>query len=382
MNTLEIARTKARVQYPKARGQPARRDGKTPQSGTAARQRAKHEGPTGGGACRTGQGPRRRVTASRPNNNDGAAPARRPRRKTGTLVAERGATAEHARLRTRRVARPRHAGRGEIRREEVLNTIAAKESKAGTLIGELERLDMSEELDDLEMRRLAREARSLMASDATGAHAVLGGIAGVEGDAAKVHEHYRAALQLSNRHSVVLGNYATALGRAGEFDEAFPTIMEAHRRAPDDARLLSNAIILAIEGGRFTESVPLYDAWNRLQPKRRHDYESAARKAADAAKRRKFTEAAVRKVVRLAHGVRVAAKVRHAASTLRGVFGEPDRFSLSVYVRSTPRRAVELGNEFVEQVVADESLMSDPGLMVTVMFKGTTIDGSDSRAAP
>ena len=214
--------------------------------------------------------------------------------------------------------------RGENWREEALNTTAAKANKASALIEELERLEVSEKLDDLAARRLSREARSLMASDATGAHTVLGGIAGVEGDAAKVHEHYRAALQLSDRHPAVLSNYATALGRAGEFDEAFPTIMEAHRRAPDDASLLSNAIILAVHGGRFTESVPLYDAWNRLQPKRRHEYESAARKAADAAKRRKFTEAAVREVVRVAHEVRVAAKVRHAASTMREVFGEPD----------------------------------------------------------
>ena len=258
-----------------------------------------------------------------------------------------------------------------------MSTTAAKESKAGTLIRELERLDMSEVLDDLEVRRLAREARSLMASDAAGAHSVLGGIAGIEGDAAKVHGHYRAALRLSDHNLLVLCNYATALGRAGDFDEAFPTIMEAHRRAPDDANVLSNAIILAIEGGRFTESVQLYDAWNKLQPGQCHEYESAARKAADAAKRGKFSDAAVRKVVRLAHGVRVAAKVRHGTSTLREVFGEPDRFSHSVYVRSTPRLAVELGNEFVERVVADESLMSDPGLMVTVMFKGTTIDGSD-----
>ena len=263
-----------------------------------------------------------------------------------------------------------------------MNGTAAKASKAGALIGELERLDMSEELDDLEVRRLACEARSLMASDAAGAHTVLGGIAGIEGDAAKVHEHYRAALQLSDRHHVVLSNYATALGRAGEFDEAFPTIMEAHGRVPDDASLLHNAIVLAVDGGRFTESVPLLDSWNRLQPRRSHGYESAARKAADTAKRRKFTEAAVREVVRLAHGVRVAAKVRHAASNLREVFGEPGRFSLNVYVRSTPRRAVELGNELVERVVTDGSLMSDPGLMFTVMFKGTTIDGSDSRAAP
>ena len=95
-----------------------------------------------------------------------------------------------------------------------MNTTAAKANKANALIEELERLEVSEKLDDLAVRRLSREARSLMASDATGAHTVLGGIAGVEGDAAKVHEHYRAALQLSDRHPAVLSNYATALGRA------------------------------------------------------------------------------------------------------------------------------------------------------------------------
>ena len=211
---------------------------------------------------------------------------------------------------------------------------------------------------------------------------VLGGIAGIEGDATKVHEHYRVALGLSNRRAAVLSNYATALGRAGEFDKAFPAILEAYRSAQDDATLLSNAIFTAVHGGLFTECVPLYDAWNKLQPKRRHEYESAARKAADAARKGKFTEAAVCEVVRLAHEVRVAAKVRHATSTVHEVLDEPDRFSFSVYVRSTPEEAVELGNEFVEHVVADSALMSDPGLMFTVMFKGTTINGGHSRATP
>ena len=106
---------------------------------------------------------------------------------------------------------------------------------------ELERLDTSERLDDLEMRRLARDANALMPSDPAGAHTVLGGIAGIEGDAAKVHEHYRVALHYSQRELAVLNNYAIALGRAGKFEEALPVIMEAHERAPDDALVLKSA---------------------------------------------------------------------------------------------------------------------------------------------
>ena len=64
------------------------------------------------------------------------------------------------------------------------------------------------------------------------------------------------------------------------------------------------------------------------------------------------------------------------------VFGEPDSFSFAVHVRSTPREAIEVENEFVERVVADASLMTDPGLMFTVSFRGTTINGSDGRATP
>ena len=262
-----------------------------------------------------------------------------------------------------------------------MNTTAAKASKASDLIDELERLDVSERLDDLAIRRLSREARALMPSDATGARTVLGGIAGIEGNAAKVREHYRVALEHSQRNLSVLSNYATALGRAGELDEAFPTIMEAHQRAPDDVVLLKNAMFVAIQGGRFSESLTLYEAWNRLQPVEPFEHESAVRKAADAAGRGVFTEEAVRKVLGLAHEVRVAAKVRYAGFAMQEVFGEPDRFNFTVYMRSTPRRAIELEDEFVERVVTDAPLMADPGLMFVLMFKGTTVDGGDSRAA-
>ena len=221
-----------------------------------------------------------------------------------------------------------------------------------------------------------------MASDPTGAHTVLGGVAGINGDATKVHEHYRAALHLSQRELAVLNNYAIALGRAGKFDEALPAIMEAHQRAPDDALVVKNATIVAVQGGRFTESLPLYEAWNRLRPADPLQHESAARKAADAAKRGAFTEAAVGKVLHLAHEARIKARVRSAGFSIDAVFGEPDNFSFAVHLRSTPRDAIEVENEFVERVVADASLMTDPGLMFTVSFRGTTINGGDGQATP
>ena len=259
---------------------------------------------------------------------------------------------------------------------------AAKATKAGALIDELERLDFSEALDDLAIRRLSRDARALMPVDAMGAHTVLGGISGIEGDAVGVREHYRIALELSRRNPSVLGNYATALGRAGELDEAFPAVMEAHRRAPDDLTLLGHAILVAMQGAWFREGLRLCETWNKLRPDHPVELEPVMRGAADAVRRGAFTEEGARKVLCLAHEIRVAAKVRYAGTAVRAVFDEPDRFSFTLYVRTDTRHAVELEARFVECVVTDVQLMADPGLMFVPMFKGTTVDGGDSRTVP
>ena len=119
---------------------------------------------------------------------------------------------------------------------------AAPARKADALIGALVELDCSEIMDDLALNRLAREAQALMKSDATGARIVLGGIAGIEGDAAKVREHYGVALRLSARNGHVLANYATALTKVGRMDDAFEAIMEVCERHPADASILREAI--------------------------------------------------------------------------------------------------------------------------------------------
>ena len=262
-----------------------------------------------------------------------------------------------------------------------MSATTAKATRASALIDELQRLELSEAFDELAVRRISREARALMSHDAMGAHTVLGGIAGIHGNEEKVREHYKIALEVSGRAPTVLANYATALGRAGELDEAFPAMMEAHQRAPDDIGLLRGAIFMGIQGGWFEESLGLYKTWNRLQPTCPFEHEPVVTKAADAARRGVFTERSVRKVMGLAHEVRVEAKARYAGFALHAVFGETDRFSATMYVRTTPRHAVELESEFVERVVSDAELMKDPGLMFVPMFTGTTVNGSDRRTA-
>ena len=104
-------------------------------------------------------------------------------------------------------------------------------------------------------------------------------------------------------------------------------------------------------------------------------------KAADAARRGVFTQESVRKVMCLAHQIRLEAKARYAGFAIHAVFGEPDRFSATMFVRTTPRRAIEIETKFVERIVTNAQLMKDPGLMFVPMFKGTNGDAGDSRTA-
>ena len=185
---------------------------------------------------------------------------------------------------------------------------ATKVRKANTLIDILENLTASKTLDEMATRRLAREARALMDSDASGAHTVLGGIASLEGNAAKVHEHYETAVRLSSQRNPTLANYATALTNIGEMDEAFRTILKAHEAAPDDLEFLDAAIGIAGEGAKFCQIRVLDERRKKLRPNERKNEETCTR-AAEAIDRGAFTERGAQEVARIAHQMGVAPKL-------------------------------------------------------------------------
>ena len=257
---------------------------------------------------------------------------------------------------------------------------ATKARKANALIVTLAKLHRNEVLDDLALARLAREAQGLMKSDPAGAHMVLGGIAGIEGDVTRVCKHHEIALKLSGRSSQTLTNYAAALINVGEMNEAFTTIMEAHDRARGDLRVLTSAIGIAVQSAEFRRSHVLYHRWNLLRPQEPREDEELMKAAGEAIDRGAFNEEAARKVVRLAHQVRVKVGARYAESALVSVYGEPDRFGLDMHVHTSPGEAADLNEAFADQVVADDELLTELRLNFVPMFMGTRIDGSDSRS--
>ena len=262
-----------------------------------------------------------------------------------------------------------------------MSRAAAPARKAGVLIDALVALDRSEILDDLALNRLAREARALMKSDATGARIVLGGIAGIEGDAAKVREHYGVALRLSPRDRQVLANYAIALAKAGQMDDAFEAIMEVCERHPADASVLEDTIDIAMQGARFGEGRALYERWKKLKPEEPRNDEARMTAVAEAIDRGAFDERAARQVVRLVHEIRLSAGVRYGGSGLVAVYGEPDRFGFDMHVRTSPGTAADLNEALANRVVEDDALMDGLALNFVPTFIGTSTHVGDTAGA-
>ena len=72
-------------------------------------------------------------------------------------------------------------------------------NKANELIERLSVVAHNPKLDNFEVQRIARDANALMQSNPAGAHAVLGGIAALRGNADDSRNHHRIALTLGQR---------------------------------------------------------------------------------------------------------------------------------------------------------------------------------------
>ena len=253
--------------------------------------------------------------------------------------------------------------------------------KTTALVNSLKGLERAERVDDLALKRLRREAQTLMKVDAVGAHSILGAMAGIEGNAAQVRKHYEIALQISARESEVLTNYAAALSKAGKMNDAFKTVTEAHERHPDDLSILQDAINIAAQGARFREGRVLCERRRKLRPEGPHDDEATMIALTEAVGREAFDEEAAQEVVQIAHEIRLAAGARYAGSGPAPVYGEPDTFGFDILVRVPPTEAADLNAALAERVAGNELLMDRLKLNFVPTFIGTTLDVGDTTGA-
>ncbi len=99
------------------------------------------------------------------------------------------------------------------------------------LLQELSQLHSMRNIDQFTLKRLQKEAQSLLKSDPLNAHLFLGALAGLKGERSSIHENYKQALTLAPtnpNNAIVLSNYITSLLDIGSFSEAVEPVIKAY----------------------------------------------------------------------------------------------------------------------------------------------------------
>jgi len=103
------------------------------------------------------------------------------------------------------------------------------------LLEEIERLRLSDEIDELTFARLEREIDKLLKITPFNAYLLRGALAGLKHDLTDVRENYQIALKLATMRedrAMVLQNYAASLGWNGYFSEAAKLAIEFYNIFP------------------------------------------------------------------------------------------------------------------------------------------------------
>ncbi|MXY52391.1 MAG: hypothetical protein F4Y86_07685 [Gammaproteobacteria bacterium] len=246
-------------------------------------------------------------------------------------------------------------------------------TKADEFLTQLETVAHAPVLNEVELRRIARAADTLMDTDAAGAHSLLGGVAALRGDADAVHRHYRIAFQ-NDRAVTVRLNYCVALSVLELRDEALEVATEALDRYPGDLDLLGSAINSATGSGRFAVAQELVERWNALVPDRPHPFALVVRQLVAAVDAGAFSEDGVQAVLRIVAEVQREERVRTFETTIRSV--ELDgSFLYDRRVHAPPSVAAMLNERIADRITESRTLMADPGLKFVPAFTGMIADG-------
>ncbi len=257
--------------------------------------------------------------------------------------------------------------------------VPARATKASELVEQINSIRYADEVDDLALRRIDRDAQKLMTADPEGAHTVLGAVAALQGRVDDVRRHHRIALQQSGHSAQASRNYSVSLMDLGEMIEAFEAAREAFQRAPDDGDALRRLILAALRSAHSREARDHCDRWNTLFPGNPSPHEPSAKALAGAVERDVLREESVREVMDIAYDVQRAENVFPVDTVVPVGGGEPDSFLCKLRIPLPPTRAADLNERLADRVTSRPDLMADPGTKFVPMFIGTRIDAGHSE---
>ena len=246
--------------------------------------------------------------------------------------------------------------------------------KTAELAERLRQMAAAPSVDEFALQRIAVAANKLFATDAAGAHALLGGVATLRWDVEEAKRRFNLAIPLGDP---VVGHcdYAASLTFLGLNDEAFDAVQTAFERAPDNLTVLRRLIDAALSTARFSHARSLCATWHKLSPVVGMPHRGIIEALVEATTRGHFTENGARSILLCASTVRRDHRARLVQMGVKPSVTESGTFFANLRVIGSPAQAADL-NEALAGLWADSpALMDDPGLRFVPMFLCRTPDG-------
>ncbi len=244
--------------------------------------------------------------------------------------------------------------------------------KANDLLGRLRPLMVAVAVDELEVQRIASEARQLMPADPMGAHSVLGAVAGLRNDRDGVDRHFGIATTVGARVEV-WANYSTALGLLDEHDSALAVARRGLDRHPDSVMLIERAIEASLASGDFTAGGEFCRRRDALRPAEAFGYQGRVEMLATAVEGGLMTEEGARGAIGVLTAVQREAGARTVFLEIRG---DMDGFLYDRGVNCSPSTAASLNWQVSSAILDRDDLCADPGRTFLVGFVGVDDGGS------
>lgn len=245
--------------------------------------------------------------------------------------------------------------------------------KTNDLVRQVAGIARSPAIDEVALRRIAREARALMNSHPAGAHAVLGATAAIDGDEAATKEHYRVALDLAPQVPIWF-NYAMSLTLLDDNQGALDVLCKGMKAHTGDLTLAAQAIEAAILSCNFRVAGELLVHHDKLAPDRPPKLGQVVQMLAAAVETGPMSEAGARKLVELMTTIQREEGARSVAGSIGFREG---MFLYERSVRCSPAAASSMNWRLAGAVVERDDLSADPGRLLIGGFVGVA-DGRDA----
>lgn len=229
-------------------------------------------------------------------------------------------------------------------------------------------------VDELEVQRIAAEARQLMRSDAMGAHSVLGAVAGLRGDRDGVDHHFGIATRMGARMEV-WANYSTSLGLLDEHDSALAVAQRGLEGHPESVILIERTIEALLASGDFGAGQAFCRRRDALGPDGAFGFGHRVEMLATAVEGGRMTEGGARGAIGVLTAVQRQAGVRTVFLEIRG---DMDGFLYDRGVACSPSTAASLNWQVSSTILDRDDLCEDPGRTFLVGFVGVD-DGSSAN---